>query len=97
MKTYKTDSPVFSTGVSILETTDTDHADNFNEPTKQLYENTLYLNQKVTELGEKSSVSVSGEPPEDTGGLWIDTSSGGIPKYYNPQKEEWTAVKAVWG
>lgn len=97
MKKYETDSPQFSETLNIVETTDPVHADLVNGINKGLFENTLCLKQEVTKLGEKSSVSVSGEPPEDTGGLWIDTSSGGIPKYYNPQKEEWTAVKAVWG
>ena len=49
MKTYETDSPVFSTGVSILETTDTDNAGNFNVSTKQLYENTLVLKKNIEE------------------------------------------------
>lgn len=53
MKTYKTDSPVFSTSVSILETTDTDHADNFNEPTKQLYENTLVVKEQIDKKADK--------------------------------------------
>ena len=96
MKNYKTDFPKFSEEVAVLETTDTDNANNFNIATRQLFENTLCLKQEVTELNEKNFVSVSGEPPEDTNGLWVDTSSGGIPKYYNAEKEEWTAVKAVW-
>ncbi|MCI8408692.1 MAG: hypothetical protein HFJ09_05395 [Lachnospiraceae bacterium] len=50
MKIYETDSPVFSTGVSILETTDTDHADNFNASTKQLYENTLVVKKQIDEV-----------------------------------------------
>lgn len=97
MKTYETDSPKFSETLDIVETTDPVHADLVNGINKELFENTLCLKQEVTKLGEKSSVSVSGEPPDDTNGLWIDTSAGGIPKYYNAEKEEWTAVKAVWG
>lgn len=46
MKDY-TSSPVFSGKVKILETTDTDHADNFNVPTKQLADNDQCLKNAI--------------------------------------------------
>ena len=33
--------------------------------------------------------------PNDTKLLWIDSSSGGVLKYYNGSA--WTAIKSVWG
>lgn len=36
-----------------------------------------------------------GTPPENVKKGWIDTSSGGVLKYYNGSK--WVAVNAVWG
>ena len=50
MKQYTTDNPSFSDSVYILETTDTNHADNFNEATKQLYQNTMYNKAEIDKL-----------------------------------------------
>ena len=56
MKDYTNSSPVFSDKVKILETTDTNHADNFNTSTEQLLDNDLRLknaickNQKIEML-----------------------------------------------
>lgn len=50
MKSYKTDFPEFSEEVAILETTDTDNAENFNVSTKQLYENTLAVKKQIDEV-----------------------------------------------
>lgn len=49
MKSYKTDFPEFSEEVTILETTDTDHAGNFNIATRQIFENTLVLKETIEE------------------------------------------------
>ncbi|MCD8150611.1 MAG: hypothetical protein LUE92_13845, partial [Clostridiales bacterium] len=43
MKEYTSDSPQFSDSITIPETTDTNHADNFNAAYKQLHQNTLVL------------------------------------------------------
>lgn len=43
MKDYTNSNPSYSSNVKILETTDTDHADNFNVPFKQLVDNDLCL------------------------------------------------------
>lgn len=53
MKNYTNDSPYFSESVQILETTDTNHADNFNVSTKQLFENTLVLKKQCSENTDK--------------------------------------------
>ena len=47
MKDYMNSSPVYSGKVKILETTDTDHADNFNVPTKQLADNDQCLKNAI--------------------------------------------------
>ena len=39
MKDYTNKNPIFADTVKILESTDTDHADNFNVPFKQLVDN----------------------------------------------------------
>lgn len=49
MKSYKTDFPKFSEEVAILETTDTDNANNFNKATRQLFENTLVVKKQIDE------------------------------------------------
>lgn len=49
MEKYKTDFPKFSEEVTVLETTDTDNADNFNIATRQLFENTLVLKETIEE------------------------------------------------
>ena len=36
-------------------------------------------------------------PPSDTSLLWIDTSEGGVAKYYNESKSEWVATVYTWG
>lgn len=38
---------------------------------------------------------IGDSPPEDTGVLWIDTTIGGVAKYYSG--EEWVPCAAVWG
>ena len=51
-----------------------------------------YINAKC----EQSKGSYIGDTaPENTNLLWVDTSSGGILKYYNGTS--WVAIKAVWG
>ena len=47
MKDYINSSPVFSDKVKILETTDTNHADNFNTSTEQLLDNDLRLKDAI--------------------------------------------------
>ncbi len=47
MKDYTNSSPVFSDKVKILETTDTNHADNFNASTEQLADNDQCLKNAI--------------------------------------------------
>lgn len=35
--------------------------------------------------------------PDDIEFLWIDTSVGGVLKYYNDSTSTWTPIKSVWG
>lgn len=35
--------------------------------------------------------------PEKTNVLWIDTSAGGVIKYYDEDSSAWVATKSVWG
>lgn len=41
MKDYTNSAPVFSESIKVLETSDTNHADNVNVTTKQIFQNTL--------------------------------------------------------
>lgn len=81
MKTYKTDSPTFSTDVSILETTDTDNAGNFNVATKQLYENTLIVKKQTDELQKNC---VKGE------GIEFSVKNGILTVTYDDRMEDTT-------
>lgn len=54
MKQYTNNDPSFSESVEILETTDTNHADNFNVATKKLMDNTLALKKEVEAAKEES-------------------------------------------
>ena len=47
MKDYTTESPVFSDTIKIVETTDTNHADNINAAVIQLHQNTLALKKQA--------------------------------------------------
>lgn len=46
---YTTETPVFSDKLDILETTDPGHADILNPINRQIFENTLYLREKIKE------------------------------------------------
>ncbi|MCI9079001.1 MAG: hypothetical protein HFH68_08770 [Lachnospiraceae bacterium] len=61
MKDYTNSSPVFSDRVDILETTDTNHADNFNQSTKQLLDNDLRLKNAINKC-EKIEMLPAGQP-----------------------------------
>ena len=62
------------------------------------YQNELQYNNDgkwtTIETGTGGSY-VGATAPENTEILWIDTSSGGVMKYYNGTS--WVATKAVWG
>ena len=60
MKNYTSSSPVFSDNVTILETTDTNHADNFNRSTKQLLDNNIRLKNAINKC-EKITVLTAGQ------------------------------------
>ena len=45
--------------------------------------------------GQSGGVYIGDVAPENTNILWVDTSNGGILKYYDGTS--WIATKAVWG
>lgn len=51
---------------------------------------------KIDSAAEQAGgLAAQGSPPENVNKGWIDTSSGGVLKYYDGSK--WVAVNAVWG
>lgn len=61
MKDYTNESPAFSDKIKILETTDTDHADNFNKFAKQLLDNDIALKALFDEfVGRIKEIAFSG-------------------------------------
>jgi len=73
VKDYLSSSPVFSDRVNLLEETDTDHADNFNIATKQLFDNIMCLKNAICkemqsqtlEAGKTEVIFAFSEPVED--------------------------------
>lgn len=59
------------------------------------------LEEALNRIQEKQDASagfvVQATPPEDTSLAWIDTSKGGVMKYYDESSKTWKAVKSVWG
>lgn len=55
MKEYKNASPQFSDTIRIVETTDSNHADNINAGVVQTFQNTLYNRENIKELTEKAT------------------------------------------
>ncbi len=47
MKDYSNTSPEFADKIKLLETTDTNHADNFNYATRILFDNTMFLKNQA--------------------------------------------------
>ena len=60
MKEYKNDSPQFSDTIRIVETTDSNHADNINAGVVQTFQNTLYNRESIKELAEKATELADG-------------------------------------
>lgn len=52
MKNYTNNNPEFADSIQIIETTDTNHAENVNVATRQLMDNTLALKKRQDEFGE---------------------------------------------
>lgn len=77
-------------------------ADNAYDAIMQLKE-LLYntVNKKLEELQktieEMGTYVVSDTTPEKTNVLWIDTSKGGVIKYYDESSKTWKSVYSVWG
>ena len=77
-------------------------ADNAYEAIMQLKE-LLYntVNTKLEKLQktieEMGTYVVSDTTPEKTNVLWIDTSKGGVIKYYDESSKTWKSVYSVWG
>ena len=66
---------------------------------KELLYNTV--NTKLEKLQktieEMGTYVVSDTTPEKTNVLWIDTSKGGVIKYYDESSKTWKSVYSVWG
>ena len=58
---------------------------------------TAYAAQQPIQVTDNltSNIVVSNYPPSSTRCTWIDTSKGGIHKFY--QNGAWVPVKSVWG
>jgi hypothetical protein len=56
-----------------------------------------YTNEEKAKLANLSGKGafIGANSPEDTGLLWVDTTSGGVMKFYNGTA--WVSTKAVWG
>lgn len=61
--------------------------------------NNIYLSVKGEKIGNgqklPAGIVIQTTSPSDTSVLWIDTSIGGVIKYYNGNT--WVTTKAVWG
>lgn len=66
----------------------------YNPATKKYVDD---IKEAIEVLLAAGGVHVGGSPPENASITWIDTSSGGIYKYYDETSEIWKPVKAVWG
>ena len=53
------------------------------------------VDQKLSEAGGGGVIVAASAPPGDASMLWIDTTSGGVSKYWNGSA--WVATAAVWG
>lgn len=84
MKDYTTDTPEFSDRIKILDTTDPGHADNVNVTTKQLLQNTLVNDRKLSEFAE-----VTDEDVENI----INGPSGDVPEKKTPLTN---LVNLIW-
>lgn len=62
--------------------------------TEKTEERVTSLEERVTEL-ENSRVVIGPTPPASVKITWIDTSAGGVYKYWDGTK--WTPIKSVWG
>ncbi|RKI36832.1 hypothetical protein D7V86_24875 [bacterium D16-51] len=54
MKDYTAENPEYKGDIKLLETTDTDHAENFNITYRQLMDNTAANHEAIEVLREKS-------------------------------------------
>ncbi len=78
MRNYSNDNPVFFDSIELLETTDTNHADNFNASTKKLYENTMVNHKKITKdvLSTLEEVTANTDSSMIAGALAVKELSG---------------------
>ena len=69
----------------------------FNESQKEFNESRIEILKEIGDVKDSihGGVHAGDTPPEDITLLWIDTSVGGIPKYYNGSS--WVATASVWG
>lgn len=57
--------------------------------------NKAYVDQAVANIG--GGIVVQATAPENTSLGWIDTSVGGVMKYYDPETSTWKGIIGVWG
>ena len=58
---------------------------------------TAKLEQLQKTLEAMGTYVVSDTTPSKTNVLWIDTSKGGVLKYYDESSKIWKSVYSVWG
>ena len=58
MKDYTVDNPTYSGNIKLLETTDTDHAENVNVPYKQLLGNTAANHEAIEKCVQGSGLTL---------------------------------------
>ena len=87
MKDYTENNPVFSDKITILDPTDTDHADNFNVPLKQLADNSQYLKRAVDDTKDSTTTFVHSRTRENIkSGEKHSTIFGKIARYLQDLK-----------
>ncbi len=86
-------SDVMKTFADYIKTADVDKKLELYYPKTDTYSKTE-MNEMLAGAGGGIIVSADA-PPGDSSMLWIDTTSGGIAKYWNGNA--WVASKAVWG
>lgn len=87
MKSYKTDSPVFSDKLDLCETTDPAHADLLNQIYIKLFENTLVL-QKQNDDTKKACAKGEGIEFSIIDGILTATYDDGVTEETTEGSEE---------
>ena len=88
--------------LTLIKGVETEQANNYTLLNNNKADSTaVYTKEEVDNLVASSGGGegyVSGNtPPEDTTQLWLDTSAGGILKYYDATSSSWEPTKSTWG